>query len=78
MSQDAVRRAGSVVIVDDVLATGHTLCSVIHLLTEAGMEVSDISVMIVAEFPAHRGREMLRRRGFGGVSLQSILVLEGL
>jgi hypothetical protein len=29
--------------------------------------------MVVAEFPVHRGRELLRQRGFGGVNIQSLL-----
>mgnify|MGYP006902571800 FL=1 len=33
--------------------------------------------MVVAEFPVHRGRELLRQRGFGGVNIQSLLVFGG-
>ena len=72
-----VLKAHSVVVVDDVLATGHTLCAVLSLLTQAGIKDSDITVMVVAEFPAHRGREMLRRAGFGRAQIQSLLVFEG-
>ena len=72
-----VLKAHSVVVVDDVLATGHTLCAVLSLLTQAGIKDSDITVMVVAEFPAHRGREMLRRAGFGRAQVQSLLVFEG-
>ncbi|KAK5734698.1 hypothetical protein LTR17_008776 [Elasticomyces elasticus] len=70
-------RATSVVIVDDTLATGTTLCAVLNLLVEAGVDVEDMSVIVVAEFPAHRGRELLRREGFGGVRVQSLLVYGG-
>ncbi len=58
----------SVLVVDDVLATGKTLCAMLQLLGEAGVNAKDISVMVVAEFPAHRGRELLHRCGFGGVN----------
>ena len=33
--------------------------------------------MVVAEFPVHRGRELLRRCGFGEVNIQSLLVFDG-
>jgi adenine phosphoribosyltransferase len=72
-----VSKARSVVVVDDVLATGHTLCAVLSLLTQAGIKDSNITVMVVAEFPAHRGREMLVRSGFGRAQVQSLLVFEG-
>ena len=73
-----ISKARSVVVVDDVLATGNTLCAVLSLLTQAGIHDSDITVMVVAEFPAHRGREMLSRSGFGRAQVQSLLVFEGL
>ncbi|KAK5674306.1 hypothetical protein LTS10_012890 [Elasticomyces elasticus] len=69
--------ATSVVIVDDTLATGTTLCAVLNLLLEAGVDVEAMSVVVVAEFPAPRGRELLRREGFGGVRVQSLLVFGG-
>jgi adenine phosphoribosyltransferase len=77
MERDVVPRGASVVVVDDVLSTGETLCAVLQLLDEAGIGADDISVMAVAEFPAHRGRELLRQRGFGRVNIQSLLVLGG-
>ncbi|KAJ0413040.1 hypothetical protein BJY00DRAFT_297516 [Aspergillus carlsbadensis] len=67
-----------VVVVDDVLATGHTLCAVIQLLTQAGVSAERIHVMVVAEFPAHGGRAFLRAQGFGRVRIQSLLVFGGL
>lgn len=70
--------AGSVVVVvDDVLATGHTLCAVLELLREAGIRPQDTIVLVVAEFPAHRGRELLYKRGFGSVNIRSLLVFDG-
>jgi adenine/guanine phosphoribosyltransferase-like PRPP-binding protein len=77
MDRDVVPRGTSVVVVDDVLATGKTLCAVLQLLDEAGIGAEDVSVMAVAEFPVHRGRELLRRRGFGRANIQSLLVFGG-
>ncbi|KAI0455670.1 phosphoribosyl transferase domain protein [Xylaria acuta] len=77
IGRGAVPRGASVVVVDDVLATGRTLCAVLQLLDESGVGAGDVSVMAVAEFPVHRGREFLRRRGFGQVNIQSLLVFSG-
>ncbi|SMR60596.1 unnamed protein product [Zymoseptoria tritici ST99CH_1E4] len=77
MGRDVLAKGASVVVVDDVLATGETLCAVLELLKVAGVDAVDIAVIVVAEFPLHRGREFLRRRGFGGVMIQSVLVLDG-
>ena len=77
MDRDVVPRGASVVVLDDVLATGETLCAVLRLLDEAGISAEDVSVMVVAEFPIHRGRELLRQRGFGRVNIQSLLVFGG-
>ncbi|KAI9692297.1 MAG: hypothetical protein M1822_006528 [Bathelium mastoideum] len=77
MERGVVPRGASVVVVDDVLSTGATLCAVLELLGEAGIEAEDITVMVVAEFPVHDGRNMLRRCGFGKVNVQSLLVFGG-
>ncbi|KAJ5949345.1 hypothetical protein N7454_000929 [Penicillium verhagenii] len=77
MDQYLIPRSASVLVVDDVLATGKTLCAVLWQLEKAGVCAQDISVMVVAEFPCHRGREFLRKQGFGGVSIQSLLVFDG-
>ncbi|KAI9708072.1 MAG: hypothetical protein M1820_004276 [Bogoriella megaspora] len=74
MEQDLVSKGSSVVVVDDVLSTGQTLYAMLKLLEEAGISAEHVSVMAVAEFPAHRGREFLRQRGFGRVNIQSLLV----
>lgn len=66
-----------VVVVDDVLSKGETLCAVLELLEKAGVRAENVSVMVVAEFPVHRGRELLRQRGFGRTSVQSLLVFGG-
>lgn len=77
IGRDVVPRGASVVVVEDVLATGVTLCAVLELLGNIGIGAEHVSVMVVAEFPAHRGRELLRRRGFGKVYVQSLLVFGG-
>jgi len=77
MGRSAVPTGASVVVVDDVLASGTTLCAVLQLLEEAGVGADEVHVMVVAEFPIHRGRETLRRRGFGRVKIQSLLILDG-
>ncbi|KAM0229213.1 hypothetical protein ACHAP5_011720 [Fusarium lateritium] len=77
MGTDDLRKGASVVVIDDVLATGQTLLTALQLLTAAGIELEDISVMVVAEFPFHRGREKLRQNGFGGVGVQTLLCFDG-
>lgn len=77
MSQDLIPRGALVVVVDDVLATGKTLCTMLQLLTQAGTKSESISVMVIVEFPLHCGRDLLYRYGFGGVSIQSLLVFDG-
>ncbi|KAF1813102.1 PRTase-like protein [Eremomyces bilateralis CBS 781.70] len=77
MERDVLPRGGFVVVVDDVLSTGKTLCAVLQLLDKDGIGSDDVSIMTVAEFPVHRGRELLRRRGFGRINIQSLLVFGG-
>ena len=77
MERDVVPRGMSVVVVDDVLSMGETLCAVLQLLDEASIGAEDVSIMVVAEFPVHRGRELLRQRGFGRTNIQSLLVFGG-
>ena len=77
MEQGVVPRGASVVVVDDVLSTGETLCAVLELLDKAGVGPERVSVMVVAEFPIHRGRELLRQRGFAQTNVQSLLVYNG-
>jgi adenine phosphoribosyltransferase/phosphomevalonate kinase len=64
-----------VLVVDDVLSTGRTLCAVLELLRKAGVEVEDMEVMVVAEFPIHGGRKKMLEEGFGRVRLGSLLVV---
>ncbi|KAK8857231.1 phosphoribosyl transferase domain protein [Apiospora arundinis] len=76
MNRDAITQSASVVVVGDVLASGATLCAVLEMLTrKCGARQADINVLVVAEFPMHRGRNLLRQRGFGGVCVQSLLVI---
>ncbi|KAK8136113.1 hypothetical protein PG984_004053 [Apiospora sp. TS-2023a] len=76
MGRDAVARGASVLVVHNVLASGRCLCAVLELLTrEAGIDQAGVSVLVVAEVSTRRGRELLRQRGFGGVRVQSLLVL---
>jgi adenine phosphoribosyltransferase len=75
IERDAIVGCESVVVVDDVLSTGETLCAVLSLLQEAGVE--NVMVMVVAEFPLHRGRKLLLEHGFGMTKVQSLLVFGG-
>ncbi|OAA77848.1 phosphoribosyl transferase [Akanthomyces lecanii RCEF 1005] len=75
--RDIFRKCKSVVVVDDVLTTGKTLCAVLRLLGKAGVASERISVTVVAEFAFHRGRELLRQNGFGRVAIDSLLVFSG-
>ncbi|TGO43870.1 hypothetical protein BOTNAR_1136g00010 [Botryotinia narcissicola] len=77
MDPSLVSKSKSVLVVDDVLATGRTLGAVLKLLMKAGVRRRDIRVMVVAEFPIHRGRESLRQEGFGEVRIQSLLAFGG-
>ena len=77
MEQDVVTRGASVVVVDDVLSMGETLCAVLQLLDEAGIGAEDVSIMVVAKFLVHHGQELLRQRGFGRINIQSLLVFGG-
>ncbi|KXH26778.1 hypothetical protein CSAL01_00324 [Colletotrichum salicis] len=78
IDRDAIRSEASVVVVDDVFASGETMCAILELLKEVGLGAEQISVMTVTEFPCHRGRQVLRTRGFGRVGFRSLLVYGGL
>lgn len=67
----------SVLLVDDVLASGKTLCSVLQLLEKTSLSIKNVSIMVVAELPMHRGRNFLRQNGYGFVQVQSLLVFDG-
>ncbi|KAI1115511.1 phosphoribosyl transferase domain protein [Nemania sp. NC0429] len=76
IGQDVVPKGVPIVVLDDVLATGKTLYSVLQLLVDAGIDVADVTVMVLAEFPFHGGRALLHR-GFGRAKIQSLLVYGG-
>lgn len=65
LSIGAVSPASLVVVVDDVLASGRTLLAVLQLLNKVDIDSENIAVLVVAEFPVHRGR------------VQSLLVFGG-
>ncbi|KAL4912603.1 hypothetical protein BDW62DRAFT_194147 [Aspergillus aurantiobrunneus] len=77
LEEKVLSRDAFVVVVDDVLASGRTLCAVLQLLHQLGISSEKIHVIVVAEFPAHGGRGFVREQGFGGVNIQSLLVLGG-
>ncbi|KAK4077175.1 CAZyme family AA7 [Purpureocillium lilacinum] len=77
MGRDVVSKDASVVVVDDVLATGKTACAVLRLLAEAGIGPENVQILVVAEFPIHRGRSRLRQHGYGRTKIHSLLVFEG-
>ncbi|KAH8434459.1 uncharacterized protein LDX57_012106 [Aspergillus melleus] len=77
MERDLIPESASVLVIDDVLATGKTLCAVLQLLNVANISIEEVKVMVVAEFPVHQGRKLLRRFGFGAVNIQSLLVFGG-
>ncbi|PVH90295.1 PRTase-like protein [Periconia macrospinosa] len=63
MERHAIPQDASVVIMDNVMSTGETLCAMLQLLRGAGVDPGHVNVMVVAEFPIHRGRHLLRQRG---------------
>jgi hypothetical protein len=49
----------------------------IRMLIVLGISADNVKVMVVAEFSVHRGRETLKRRGFGIVDVKSLLIFDG-
>lgn len=78
MDRNAIPKCGSVVVVDDVLATGKTLAGLLQLLQKAGVSGERIRVLVVAEFPENQGRKILQQKEFGDVRIQSLLVFGGM
>ncbi|CAG9993972.1 unnamed protein product [Clonostachys byssicola] len=74
MGSNIISKGSTVVVVDDVLATGKTLCAVLQLLQSVGVTAKDTTISVVAEFPVHGGRALLHREGFGEVKIESLLV----
>ncbi|KAI8941466.1 hypothetical protein NX059_002685 [Plenodomus lindquistii] len=77
IERSAVPKNGSIVVIDDTLATGETLCAILQALRAAGVALESVSVLIVAEFPIHRGRALLCKRGFSSVKVRSLLLFNG-
>lgn len=77
IERDAIPSGAMVVVVDDVLSTGETLCAVLQLLSTVGVPASNVSILVVAELPIHRGRQLLRHHGFGKADIRSLLVFDG-
>ena len=77
IGRNVISRGSSVVVVDDVFATGKTLLAVLQLLVKAGIDAENIDVLVVAEFPLHGGRRFLQQHGFGRINIQSLLVFGG-
>lgn len=77
LGASVVSKGNRVLILDDLLATGTTLCAMISLLVSAGVAVEDIQTMVVVELPQHRGRAFLRQQGYGRSVVHSLLVLDG-
>jgi len=69
MERDVVPRSASVVVVDDVLFAKKTLCAMLQLLDEADIGAENVSIMIVVKFSIHRGRKLLRQRGFNKINI---------
>ncbi|PVH93019.1 hypothetical protein DM02DRAFT_697746 [Periconia macrospinosa] len=78
MEQNSIPRWASVLVIDDVLASGRTLCAVFDLIHKAGIKKNNVRAFVVAEFPLHKGRQALQLHGFGSCRVQSILNFGGL
>ncbi|CAG8400099.1 unnamed protein product [Penicillium salamii] len=77
LERNAISKGASVVVVDDVLASGRTMCAMLRLLEKAHVRMKDVSVFVVAEFPLHAGRRYLHQCGLGKVNIQCLLVFDG-
>lgn len=64
---DAIQRGASVLLVDDLVATGGTLVAAVSLIRRLGGKVAECAVVI--ELPGLHGREKLEKLGCGVFSL---------
>jgi hypothetical protein len=48
------------VVVHDMLLSGATVCAVLDLLQKSGVDQENTTVIVVAEFPSYRGRQLIR------------------
>jgi adenine/guanine phosphoribosyltransferase-like PRPP-binding protein len=67
IERSAVPKSGLVVVVDDILAIGKTLCAVLQTLDEVGVAAENIGVIVVAKFLIYCGQELLYKRRFSKV-----------
>ncbi len=67
---DAVAASDSVLIVDDVLATGGTIIAAIELMNELGAEISEVVVLF--EIESLGGRARIESK-FPGISIRSVV-----
>jgi len=70
--RDAVGEGETVLIVDDLLATGGTALATLHLLRQAGADI--VGCSFVVDLPDLGGRERLEREG---VSVLTLVEFEG-
>ena len=67
---DAISPGSEVLLVDDVLATGGTICAAIELIQRSGANV--VHVLTVLEIVELSGREMIIQR-FPGTQITSLV-----
>lgn len=60
IERDVVPRSASVVVVDYMLSTGETLYAMLQLLNKTGIGTEPVNIIVVAKFPVHRSRQLLR------------------
>ena len=46
----------------------------VNLLELAGISPKNMTAIVAAKFPIHRGRQMLREPGFGAGNVHSLLI----
>jgi len=66
---DAFSKSRTITIIDDVLATGGTICAAIELATIAGAEVE--KVLVLFEIRGLGGRELIESR-FPGIEIKAL------
>jgi adenine phosphoribosyltransferase len=70
--QDACSKSDTVLIVDDVLATGGTACAAIRLIIKTGANVTDIAFLI--EIASLNGRENIAEQ-FPDIRVSSLKIV---
>ncbi|KAL4993141.1 hypothetical protein BDV10DRAFT_199966 [Aspergillus recurvatus] len=59
LEERLLSRDTSVMVLDNMLASRHTLCIVLQLLNQVRISLEKIYMIVVAKFPAHSGRDFL-------------------